>query len=84
MITAKKLTGLMLATAAAGLFAVAPVAHAAKHEGKVMCEGVNGCKGKGACKTAANACKGQNGCKGKGVMEMSMADCTAKGGKAAK
>lgn len=85
MITAKKLTGLMLATAAAGLFAiVAPVAHAAKHEGKVMCEGVNACKGQSACKTAANACKGQNACKGKGAMEMSMADCTAKGGKTAK
>jgi len=84
MMTAKKITGVLLAAAAAGMFATAPVAHAAKHEGKVMCEGVNGCKGQGACKTAANACKGMNGCKGKGVMEMSMADCTAKGGKTAK
>lgn len=84
MITAKKLTGLMLATAAAGLFAVVPVANAAKHEGNVMCEGVNGCKGKGACKTAANACKGQNACKGKGVMMMNAKDCAAKGGKVQK
>jgi hypothetical protein len=84
MITAKKLTGLMLATAAAGLFAVAPVANAAKHEGNVMCEGVNGCKGKGACKTATNGCKGQNACKGKGVMTMSAKECADMGGKVAK
>ena len=84
MTTAKKITGVLLAAAAAGLFATAPVAQAAKHEGKVMCEGVNACKGKGACKTASSSCKGMNACKGKGAMEMSMADCTAKGGKAAK
>lgn len=84
MTTAKKISGIVLAAAAAGMFATMPVAHAAKHEGKVMCEGVNACKGKGACKTAANACKGQNACKGKGAMEMTMADCTAKGGKTAK
>lgn len=84
MITAKKFTGLMLATTAAAMFAVVPVANAAKSEGSVMCEGVNGCKGKGACKTAANACKGHNACKGKGVMEMSAKDCAAKGGKVAK
>jgi len=84
MITAKKITGVLLAAAAAGMFATAPVALAAKHEGKVMCEGVNACKGMGACKTATSACKGQNACKGKGGMEMSAADCTAKGGKAAK
>jgi len=84
MITAKKFTGLMLATAAATMFSVAPVAAADKSEGSVMCAGVNGCKGKGACKTAANACKGQNACKGKGVMMMSAKDCAAKGGKVAK
>lgn len=84
MTTAKKITGVLLAAAAAGMFATAPVAQAAKHEGKVMCEGVNACKGQSACKTATNACKAQNACKGKGAMEMSMADCTAKGGKTAK
>ena len=68
----KKLTGIALATAAAGLFATATVpAFAAKHEGKVNCMGVNGCKGKSDCATATNACKGQNACKGKGMMEMS-------------
>jgi hypothetical protein len=78
---AKKLTGLALATAAAGLFATANIAPvlAAKHmaESKVQCKGVNGCKGQGACQTATNACKGQNGCKGQGFLEMSKADCDA-------
>ena len=39
MTTAKKISGVLLAAAAAGMFATMPVAHAAKHEGKVMCEG---------------------------------------------
>ncbi|OGI40872.1 MAG: hypothetical protein A2V91_03415 [Candidatus Muproteobacteria bacterium RBG_16_64_10] len=80
MNTAKKLTGLALATAAAGLFAMAPMtASAAQHEGKMECQGVNACKGKSDCKTAASACKGLNACKGKGMMIMSKKDCdTAK------
>lgn len=83
MITAKKLTGLALATAAAGMFATAGMssAFAAKHEGKVHCTGVNGCKGKSECSTASNACKGQNACKGKGMMTMSAKECADKGGK---
>jgi hypothetical protein len=81
MVTAKKLTGLALAAAAATMFAAAPVAMAAKHEGQVHCTGVNACKGKSDCKTASNACKGMNACKGKGMNVMSEKDCTAKGGK---
>ena len=71
-----KLTGVALATAAAGLFAMtaaAPV-YAQKAE-MVKCEGVNACKGKGGCKSASNDCKGKNACKGKGFSEMSKADC---------
>ena len=30
------------------------------------CKGHNSCKGKGGCKTDANACAGKNECKGKG------------------
>ena len=72
----KKLSGVALATAAAGLFAVTAAAPiVAQTADMVKCEGVNGCKGKGACKTAKNACKGQNGCKGQGFTEMSKADC---------
>jgi hypothetical protein len=82
---AKKLTGIALATAAAGLFATATVpAVAAKHMGNVHCEGVNACKGKSDCATASNACKGQNACKGKGMNVMSEKDCKAKGGKVVK
>jgi hypothetical protein len=81
MSTAKKLTGLVLAAAAAGMFAATPAAMAAKHEGKVHCTGVNACKGKSECKTASNACKGMNACKGKGMMTMSEKECKDKGGK---
>lgn len=84
MSTAKKLTGLVIAAAAASLFAAAPAAMADKHEGKVHCTGVNACKGKSECKTASNACKGMNACKGKGMMVMSEKDCKAKGGKVEK
>jgi hypothetical protein len=82
MSNAKKLTGIALATAAAGLFAAATLpAHAAKEEAKVHCIGINGCKGKSECATASNACKGMNACKGKGMTVTSEKDCVAKGGK---
>jgi hypothetical protein len=78
MITAKKLTGLALATAAAGLFATAVISTAsAAEEAKVHCDGVNACKGESACQSANNACKGQNNCKGKGWLYLSKADCDA-------
>jgi len=47
---------------------------------KVHCYGVNACKGKAECKTAANDCKGQNGCKGKGFVGMAAKACLDKGG----
>ncbi len=82
MMTAKKLTGFALATAAAGLFATAGIAPSmadekAGGEAKVHCDGVNACKGKSACQTAHSACKGQNSCKGKGWLYMSKAECDA-------
>ena len=80
MMNAKQLTGLALAAAAASMFAMAPAAYAAKHEGKVHCTGVNACKGKGDCKTASNACKGMNACKGQGMNIMSEKECKEKGG----
>ena len=76
---------ILIATAAASLFLTGAVtARAAEQAGgdKVMCEGVNACKGQGACATAHNECAGKNGCKGKGAMEMSAADCKSKGGTA--
>jgi hypothetical protein len=83
MSTARKLTGLALATAAAGLFATATItpAVAAKHEGMVKCSGINSCKGSSECATASNACKGMNACKGQGWINASAKDCKAKGGK---
>jgi hypothetical protein len=76
----------ILATAVASLFASGAAFAKDKTEKKagsaVRCEGINECKGHGACKSASNACKGQNGCKGQGVTETSAKDCSAKGGKA--
>jgi hypothetical protein len=78
MITVKKLTGLALATAAAGLFVTAAIpTSSAAEEAKIHCDGVNACKGESACQSAHNSCKGQNSCKGKGWLYLSKADCDA-------
>ncbi len=74
---AKKLTGLALATAAAGLFMTATISTASAEEAKIHCDGANSCKGKSACQTASSACKGQNSCKGKGWELTSKAECDA-------
>ncbi len=66
-------------TFAIGSAVIATPASAA--EGKVMCYGVNACKGQGACKTASNACKGQAACKGQGWINASAEDCKKWGGK---
>ena len=69
-----KLTGIALATAAAGMFAMT-ADPAAAQAAKVKCEGVNACKGHSDCKGMKNSCKGLNACKGQGMTEMSQADC---------
>ncbi len=75
---ARKLTGLALATAAAGLFATAGIpAVYAKEAAKIHCDGANACKGQSACQTASSACKGQNSCKGKGWLLLSKEECDA-------
>lgn len=78
----KRIAGVVLALAAATLFASGQVAKAAgKAEGKVKCSGINGCKGKGDCSGKANSCKGKNGCKGKGwSTTTSEEECKTKGG----
>lgn len=81
-ITAK--SGAVLA-AAAFSFAVSGIGYTTvvtAAEGKVMCSGVNSCKGHSECKTANSSCKGQNSCKGQGWLGLTKADCQAKGGKA--
>ncbi|MGH8699860.1 MAG: BufA2 family periplasmic bufferin-type metallophore [Burkholderiales bacterium] len=70
-----KLTGIALATVAAGMFAMTAAGPVSAQAAKVKCEGVNACKGKGDCKGAKNSCKGQASCKGQGFTEMSQADC---------
>lgn len=70
-----------LATVVAGLFALgAGQAFAADSQPsaeKIKCEGVNSCKGHGACKTAKNACGGKNGCAGQGFVMMTPEECEA-------
>jgi hypothetical protein len=74
----KKLSSLALATAAAVMFSTAPLTAAnAADEAKVKCEGVNACKGTGACQTAANGCAGKNACKGASFLMLSKAECDA-------
>jgi hypothetical protein len=88
-------TGAMIAFAAASLFAAScskksddssetKAAPVVEKTAKVHCQGINDCKGKGSCKSTANACAGQNGCKGKGYVDVTSDDCTAKGGTVAK
>jgi len=76
--------GAVVATAVAGLFlATGALAQAAegKAEAKtVHCEGINACKGQGACGGATHDCAGKNDCKGKGWVKVSAAECKAKGG----
>ncbi|MGB5834585.1 MAG: hypothetical protein WBG92_21725 [Thiohalocapsa sp.] len=77
MNTAKKLSRIALAAAAAAAFSTATVmspAHA--EEGKNgKCMGANGCKGHSSCKSAENACAGKNACKGKGFVTMTKEQC---------
>ena len=70
---------LVLATAAASIFLASAVAMAADEKGeKIICEGVNACKGQSACKAGANtSCKGKNACKGKGVLSVTKEECDA-------
>lgn len=80
MSTAKKISGIAVATAAAGFFALAPISGAMAEDG-VKCTGGNSCKGMSACKTAGSSCKGQNSCKGQGfTMTGSAEECEAAGG----
>ena len=77
--------GAVIAAAVASMFiargAFAQGEKAEKAQGaKVKCEGVNQCKGQGACAGAGHDCAGHNTCKGKGWVELSAADCKAKGG----
>ena len=81
-----RVKGAVVATAVAGIFlAKGALAQASGAGGKaeaktVQCEGINACKGKGACGGATHDCAGKNECKGKGWVEVSADECKAKGG----
>ena len=60
--------GILIATAAATLFATGAIK--ARAEDK-------------ACAGAGNSCAGQNSCKGKGIVTVPKAECEKKGGKVA-
>ena len=70
-----KLTGIALATAAAGLFSMTAAGPASAQAAKIHCDGVNACKGHSECKGEKNSCKGLNACKGQGFVGMTQAEC---------
>ena len=82
-----KITGAMLATAVALVFAgnavyAADGTDSNAASSSVKCVGGNACKGQSLCQSANSGCKGQNACKGKGyVMTLSTKECVAAGGK---
>ena len=75
-------SGAVLAAAALTLAVTGAVFTSAPAQAaQVKCQGVNACKGQGACKTASNECKGQAACKGQGWINASAENCKAWGGK---
>ncbi len=80
----KKISGIALATAAAGLLMSAPAFAVYTTDtgdtSMLNCYGVNSCKGKSACKTISGD-KGQNSCKGKGFVVLSKTACEQLGGR---
>lgn len=85
MASKKILSGMTVATAAAGLFLSGCAATGGSMEMKtaeVHCSGINACKGQSSCKSAMNDCKGKNSCKGKGWLpKISESTCEEDGGK---
>jgi hypothetical protein len=82
-----KVTGFLIASAAAGLVlsgAVGARAEEGKTGGEVYCSGINSCKGTGACAGAGHSCGGKNACKGQGIVKTTPKECKEKGGKEVK
>ncbi len=77
-------TGSLLAVAAATLITAGcatPTASTSEAStAKVHCNGINECKGHGACGSDSNSCAGQNACKGQGFIELTTDECKAQGG----
>jgi uncharacterized membrane protein len=85
--TKAKITGAMLATAVALIFAgnaayAADSTDSTAAASQVKCVGGNACKGQSLCQSAQSSCKGSNACKGKGyVMTPTAKECVTAGGK---
>ena len=75
--------GMLIASAAASLLMSGAIGAIAsdKTGGDVYCEGINSCKGEGACAGAGHSCAGKNSCKGKGIVKSTKDECDAKHGK---
>ena len=71
-----------LALAGATITVSTPTYAGVQVAAKVMCFGVNACKGQSDCKSGNHDCKGQNSCKGQGwTTKKSAEECTTAGGK---
>lgn len=84
MKNSKKVLGVAMAVAAAGMLSTTTPVFAAGADAKIHCYGVNKCKGHNDCKTATNACKGHASCKGHGFVAVSTKACDHLGGKVGK
>lgn len=47
---------------------------------RILCEGVNSCRGQSVCATAKHNCAGLNNCKGQGVVSIDAKECLTEGG----
>jgi len=79
-------TGMVLASAAAGLLTVAAMSTPGKAladgSDTVHCYGVNKCKGVGDCGGKGHGCAGKNECAGKGWIKLDKETCLKiKGGR---
>lgn len=86
MLNSKKVLGITMAIAAAGMLNTTSIAVAGQSADSklIHCYGVNKCKGHNDCKTANNACKGHSACKGHGFVAVSAKACDHLGGKVGK
>ena len=76
----KAQTKIIIGTAIAGLMQMGAAglsAAPASANTLIECNGVNSCKGTGACGGKTHSCAGKNSCKGHGFLKMTQADCDA-------
>jgi hypothetical protein len=64
-----------VAAVAAVLFAAGTALAEDGEPPRVRCQGVNGCKGRSACRSAQNGCAGKNQCRGKGFLLLTTEEC---------